>query len=233
MRISPPDSPQLFSTAPPRMHGSGPDYEHERIWSDRGLVVCGCDEAGRGPLAGPVTAAAVVLDVACIPNGLDDSKKLNEERRNDLFSHIVQHHAVSVVSLNAEVIDRLNIRAASLKAMELAVAALPIAPNHSLIDGNAVPEALKGRATAIVKGDARSLSIAAASIVAKVIRDRQMLQAHALYPKYGFARHKGYPSAAHRELVANLGPCPLHRKSFAPVRAAIANGRLARKNPET
>ncbi|MFD0916000.1 ribonuclease HII [Pseudahrensia aquimaris] len=227
MRTLPADSPQLFSPT----GGAGPTFDHEQIWADQGLIVCGCDEAGRGPLAGSVTAAAVVLDVTNIPDGLDDSKKLSEKRREALFHEIMVHHAVAAICLNAATIDAMNIRAASLKAMEMAVAALPLMVEHSLIDGNAVPDGLKGRATALVKGDSRSLSIAAASIVAKVLRDRQMVHADSLFPQYGFAGHKGYPSAAHRELVAQIGPCPLHRKTFAPVRKAL-EARRGNKKPD-
>lgn len=216
MSFHPADSPHLFSFS------DGPTLEHEKVLQSRGLVVCGCDEAGRGPLAGPVTAAAVVLNPACIPDGLNDSKKLTKAKRERLFDEIVAHHHVACISLNAAIIDELNIRSASLTAMALAVEALPVTVDHVLIDGNAVPEPLMGRADALVKGDARSLSIAAASIVAKVTRDRQMERADKIYPGFGFGGHKGYPTAQHRELVAKIGPCPIHRKSFAPVREAIA-----------
>ena len=228
-----PDSPQPMSpmTLPNRKASDHvPDFSHEEVFIARGLTVCGCDEAGRGPLAGPVTAAAIVLNPNHVPSGLHDSKKLTERKREALFDEIIAEHFVSCVSLNAALVDRMNIRAASLHAMALAVEALPVAADHALIDGNAIPPALTGKATALVKGDARCLSIAAASIVAKVTRDRQMVRAHADYPEFGFDGHKGYPSPNHRTLVADLGPCPIHRRTFAPVRSALEARQQAHSN---
>lgn len=204
-----------------RSPSDGPDYSLEEVLIKQGHTVCGCDEAGRGPLAGPVTAAAVVLNKHKIPDGLHDSKKLTAKKREKLFDLIMADHQVAFASLNATTIDRMNIRAASLHAMAMAVHALAIVPTHSLIDGNAIPDALQGSATPVVKGDARCLSIAAASIIAKVMRDRQMIFAGRVYPQFGFEGHKGYPSQKHRTLLKNVEPCPLHRKTFAPVRDAL------------
>ena len=224
MAISTVDSPQLFDLP------SGPDFEAETALLNRGLVhICGVDEAGRGPLAGPVTAAAVILDASHIPAELNDSKKLNEAKREALFELILAGSTVSFAHVGPDTIDRLNIREASLLAMKMAVDGLPISADHALIDGNAIPNRLPCPASALVKGDARSLSIAAASIVAKVMRDRLMMRMEALYPGYGLAGHKGYPTKAHREAVKELGPCPLHRKSFAPVAASIKE--MANKKP--
>lgn len=206
----------------------GPDFSNEIRLRENGLqFICGTDEAGRGPLAGPVVAAAVILDPQNIPDGLNDSKKLTESKRTELFDTILQRATVAIASQSAASIDRMNIRTASLHAMRLAVEALEISPDHVLVDGNALPAQLPCPAEALVKGDSRSLSIAAASIVAKVTRDRIMRRHHLTWPDYGFAGHKGYPTAAHREAVAQLGPCPIHRYSFAPVRSAIENRKPA------
>ena len=205
----------------------GPDFSSETALHKSGFqLVCGTDEAGRGPLAGPVVAAAVILDPNNIPVGLNDSKKLTEARRTQLFDIILHNTTVSVASVSATSIDTMNIRAASLRAMRLAVSSLEVEPDYVLVDGNALPEPLPCPAEALIKGDGRSLTIAAASIIAKVTRDRMMVAHHATWPEYGFAGHKGYPTTAHREAVARLGPCPIHRRSFAPVREA-----LAKKNP--
>jgi len=191
-----------------------PDFTVEAQIGGR---VAGVDEAGRGPLAGPVSAAAVVLDPARIPVGLNDSKALTAARRAALFDEI---HAVAEVSLawaSVEEIDRLNIRAASLLAMTRAVKGLSTLPDHALIDGNAIPRDLPCAATAVVKGDARCLSIAAASIIAKVARDRVMQDLSQAYPGYGWEANQGYPTAAHRAALLNLGVTPHHRRSFKPV----------------
>lgn len=199
-----------------------PDFTLETLALSGGCTsICGVDEAGRGPLAGPVVAAAVVLDPQSIPNGLNDSKALTEKTRSELFDAILASSHVAFCSIAADCIDAMNIRAASLHAMSQAVSALPECPGHSLIDGNALPRDMPCPAEAIVKGDARSLSIAAASIVAKVIRDRIMVSADSFWPNYGFAGHKGYPTAAHRDALMRFGPCPIHRKSFSPVRNAM------------
>lgn len=206
-----------------RLPTAKPDFVLERALIQRGLwPAAGVDEAGRGPLAGPVAAAAVILNPGNLPPGLDDSKKLSPARRDALYEEIFARAlAVSVSLAPAGEIDRLNIRAASLLAMRRALAGLAVEPVHALIDGNAVPPSLVCGAQAIIRGDARSLSIAAASIIAKVTRDRAMLRLDREYPLYGFARHFGYPTAAHRSALAAHGPCPFHRASFAPVRAAL------------
>ncbi|MGI9354312.1 MAG: ribonuclease HII [Rhizobiaceae bacterium] len=202
---------------------SGPDFSTEIALRDRGFQhICGTDEAGRGPLAGPVIAVAVILDPDNIPAGLDDSKKLTETKRTSLFDVILQNATTSIASVSAATIDATNIRAASLQAMRLAVIALEIEADYVLIDGNALPNVLPCPGETLIKGDSRSLSIAAASIVAKVTRDRMMAAHHVTWPEYGFAEHKGYPTAAHRKAVAEFGPCPIHRRSFAPVREALA-----------
>jgi len=184
------------------------------------LMVAGADEVGRGPLAGPVVAAAVILDPACPIAGLRDSKKLTAARRAEL-AEIIEAQALAVGVGRAEVaeIDLLNILRASLLAMERAVANLPVQPDVVYVDGNATPS-LAMPAVAVVGGDDRIASISAASIVAKVFRDREMDRAAAHYPNYGFEKHKGYATAAHLEALARFGPSPLHRLSFAPIRAA-------------
>ena len=184
--------------------------------------ICGVDEAGRGPLAGPVVAAAVILANPTkggqIPGGLNDSKVLSEISREHLLNEIMKSCYVGIGIAEPEEIDRINILQASLTAMARAVEDLPVRADHALIDGNkAAP--LSCEQSLIIKGDARSLSIAAASIVAKVTRDRIMRQADARFPGYGLAGHKGYPTKAHREAIKNLGPCPIHRRSFAPIKA--------------
>lgn len=199
-----------------------PDYCHEQNLIDQGFIhVCGADEAGRGPLAGPVVAAAVILDRTSIPEGLRDSKKLSAIRRKVLYDKVLASSHVAICSLSANTIDQLNIRTASLYAMKQAIQALTVHADHALIDGNAVPDDLPCQATALIKGDDRSLSIAAASIIAKVTRDQMMAKLDTLYPQYGFSRHKGYPTAEHRALVARIGPCRAHRRTFAPVRDAL------------
>ncbi|MGI9366219.1 MAG: ribonuclease HII [Rhizobiaceae bacterium] len=210
------DSPLLFPMS------SGPDFSNEKRCMAKGARwVCGVDEAGRGPLAGPVTAAAVILDQGSIPSGLDDSKKLSDSKRETLSAAIMKSAIVSIAHIGPATIDAINIREASLLAMRLAVEGLNVQADHALIDGNALPTTLPCSATALVKGDGRSLSIAAASIVAKVMRDHQMERAAKTYPGYGFAEHKGYPTKAHRLAVQQLGPCAIHRMSFAPVRAVL------------
>jgi len=182
--------------------------------------IAGCDEAGRGPLAGPVVAAAVILDPDRPIPGLADSKQLSEKRREILAAEI-RAKALAWALGRAEVaeIDALNILRASLLAMQRAVAALPVAPAQVLVDGQHCP-ALPCPVQAIVGGDATAPAISAASILAKVARDREMVALHARYPDYDFDRHKGYPTAAHRAALQAHGPCPAHRRSFAPVRAA-------------
>ena len=185
-------------------------------------VVCGVDEAGRGPLAGPVVAAAVVLG-SDVPAGLDDSKKLTAARREALFAKVLATATVCVASASAQTIDRINVRAAALDAMGRAVAGLETPADFALIDGDALPP-LPCAAWTVVGGDGLSASIAAASIVAKVVRDRMMVRADAVWPRYGFASHKGYGSAAHVAALGAHGPCPLHRRTFAPVRRVLSEG---------
>lgn len=203
---------------------AAPDFLIEARNHDLGkLSIAGVDEAGRGPLAGPVTAAAVILDPDNLPRGLNDSKKLTEKRREILFDEILKTSHVAWCSLNAETIDTINIREAALSAMEISVSHLPIKTDYAMIDGRDVPRALKGIGEAFVKGDARSLSIAAASIIAKVVRDRMMVEADKHFPEYGFAGHKGYGSQKHRDAIHEFGPCPIHRKSFSPIKQMVEN----------
>ena len=180
-------------------------------------LVCGVDEAGRGPLAGPVVAAAVILDPQRPIDGLNDSKKLSEKKRT-LLAVEIRAHAIAwaIAEASVEEIDRLNILQASLLAMQRAVEALAVAPLKALVDGNKCP-GLSIPVEAIVKGDGSVASIAAASILAKTSRDAQMLELHLRYPLYGFDRHMGYPTAAHFAALQKHGACPIHRRSFAPV----------------
>lgn len=184
-------------------------------------VLCaGVDEAGRGPLAGPVVAAAVILDPTAIPAGLADSKQLSPGRRDALAARIRGSAlAWSLAWADAAEIDTLNILHATMLAMRRAVLGLAVRPHHVQIDGNRCPR-LDCTVEAIVGGDARVQAISAASIVAKVTRDRYMERLDAVYPGYGFERHKGYPTRSHREALADLGPCPAHRRSFRPVEQA-------------
>nr|WP_040731026.1 ribonuclease HII [Thiocapsa marina] len=188
----------------------------------RDVVLCaGVDEAGRGPLAGPVSAAAVILDPARPIVGLDDSKKLTPARRDALDLEIREHAlAWSVAWASAEEIDRINILQASMLAMQRAVAALQVRPTRVLVDGNRCPD-VGCEVEAIVGGDGLVLSIGAASILAKVARDRLMCELDLAFPGYGFAGHKGYPTRAHIEALRRLGPCAEHRRSFGPVRACV------------
>ena len=189
-------------------------------WSGSGLVA-GVDEAGRGPLAGPVVAAAVILDDLHPIKGLRDSKQLTALRRERLFDLIMARAlCVAIAEASAEEIDRLNILQATMLAMQRAVARLRLPPALVLVDGNRVPP-LAMQARAIVQGDAKVAAISAASIVAKVHRDRWCAELHQRYPAYGFGGHKGYPTAAHLKALRELGPCPEHRRSFAPVREAL------------
>lgn len=195
-----------------------PDFSFEADLRTAGaLRVAGVDEVGRGPLAGPVTAAAVVLDPARIPPGLNDSKALTARRREALFDQIMGVAQVSVAHASVEEIDRLNILYASHLAMERAVAGLMPGPDGLLIDGNLIPAGLTIAAQAIVKGDARSLSIAAASIIAKVTRDRIMVGLAQQHPGYGWETNAGYPSKSHVWALQSIGVTPHHRRSFRPV----------------
>jgi ribonuclease HII len=194
-------------------------------WTLPGLA--GVDEAGRGPLAGPVAVAAVILAAARRIDGLGDSKALTEARREALFPRIQSDSlAFAIVLVHADEIDRLNILQATMAGMRRAVAALAVAPSRVLVDGNRVPPGLGVEAEAIVKGDAKIAAISAASILAKVARDRWMRDLDEAHPEYGFAMHKGYPTPEHLEALRRFGPCPAHRRSFAPVRAAQTPGLL-------
>jgi ribonuclease HII len=180
-------------------------------------LVCGIDEAGRGPLAGPVVAAAVILDPANPITGLNDSKKLSAKRRELLAVEIrAKALAWAVAEASVEEIDRINILQASLLAMQRAVEGLAVRPSHALVDGNRCPK-LACTSEAIIGGDGKVASIAAASILAKTVRDAGMLELHATYPEYGFDRHMGYPTAAHLKALREHGVTPIHRRSYAPV----------------
>jgi ribonuclease HII len=195
-----------------------PDYSFETIARARGFArIAGVDEVGRGPLAGPVTAAAVVLDPARIPDGLNDSKKFTARRRELLYDQILAVAEVSIGEATVEEIDEINILRASHLAMMRALAGLLSPPDHVLIDGNMLPRDLALSAEAIVKGDGRSVSISAASIVAKVWRDRGMLTLAQHYPGYGWETNAGYGSKSHMTALQNLGATPHHRQSFKPI----------------
>ncbi len=177
-------------------------------------LLAGVDEAGRGPLAGPVFAAAVILPPDCILEGVNDSKKLTEKRREELYDVITQKAlAWSVASCDEKEIDEINIRNATYKAMNLAVNSLKIKPEYVIVDGDAVTN-MEIPHTCVIKGDAKSLSIAAASILAKVSRDRYLLELDKQYPQYQFAKHKGYGTKLHSEMILKYGPSPVHRRSF-------------------
>ncbi|MBC8096304.1 MAG: ribonuclease HII [Akkermansiaceae bacterium] len=203
-------------------------YERE-LWQQGSTLVAGVDEAGCGPLAGPVVAAAVVFPSGWLESGLcskfrglNDSKQLTEEQREKFFSVLTTHpevrYAISTVSV--EMIDQINIRQAAWRGMNLALDQIQPRPEHVLVDGLKI-KWLPYPQTALVQGDARSYSIAAASVLAKVTRDRQMLEYDRLYPGYGFAEHKGYATPKHYAAIKQLGACPIHRRSFAPFRQVV------------
>lgn len=195
-----------------------PDYHLEEVLRARGHSrIAGVDEVGRGPLAGPVMAAAVILDAANIPQGLNDSKKLSEKRRAQLEESLLGTAQVAVAEASVEEIEYHNILRASHLAMTRAIAALDPAPDYLLIDGNLIPKGLTIPAQPVVKGDTRSVSIAAASIVAKMRRDRVMVDLAQQHPEYGWDKNKGYPTLEHRTALRNLGATPYHRRSFKPV----------------
>ncbi|OOY04019.1 ribonuclease HII [Thioclava sp. F28-4] len=195
-----------------------PDFSFEEAAFARGLaIVAGVDEVGRGPLCGPVTAAAVILDPARIPEGLNDSKKLTAKRRADLAAQIMDCAEFCVAHASVEEIDELNIYHASHLAMCRAVEGLARTADHVLVDGNRVPRDLKLSSEPVVKGDARSLSIAAASILAKEARDLLMVDLAQQYPGYGWERNAGYPTKDHLQALLDLGVTPVHRRSFKPV----------------
>ena len=193
-----------------------PDYLIEKEIIESGKkIVAGVDEAGRGPLAGPVCAAAVILPVDLEIEGLNDSKKLSEKKREKLYDIIIDKAvAYDIQLVDNEVIDEINILQATMLAMTNAVNSLSVKPDFVIIDGNRLPEQLEIPAKAVVKGDAKSMSIAAASILAKVTRDRLMLELAKEYPEYEFERHKGYGTQLHCEKLREFGPCKIHRKTF-------------------
>ena len=197
---------------------TGPDFSEEvRLIQGGARLIAGVDEVGRGPLAGPVTAAAVVLDPTRIPEGLNDSKVLTAKVRDRLFDRILAVADVSVAHATVEEIDRLNILYASHLAMCRAVAGLRTAPCMALVDGNMIPRDLTCNAVALIGGDGRSVSVAAASIVAKVVRDRIMVDLAQQHPGYGWEKNAGYPTKTHREALLALGVTPHHRRSFKTV----------------
>lgn len=214
-----PAAPRLPLGEPPLR----PSFRRERAAIKRGVFpVAGCDEAGRGPLAGPVVAAAVILDPRRIPRGLDDSKKLTAMEREKLYARICATAEVGVAFGSRARIDRDNIRQASLWALARAVAALPVRPRLVFVDGCDKIDA-GCECEAVISGDALVLSIAAASIVAKVVRDRLMVQVGAAHPGYGFERHMGYSVPEHFRALTALGPTIHHRRGFAPVVAAYGD----------
>lgn len=192
------------------------------LWSRGVEVVAGVDEVGRGPLAGPVVAAAVVLPPECLLEGMTDSKRLTPARREEL-ARVVGERAswVGVGAASAREVDRLNVRRATALAMQRAVARLPVRPGHLLVDGLPVPELGEGTHTAVVEGDRLVHCISCASVVAKVVRDRLMARLAARYPQYGWERNKGYGTREHLEALARYGPTPHHRRSFAPVQLTL------------
>ena len=200
-------------------------FERE-LWLQSLSHVAGVDEAGRGPLAGPVVAAAVVLPSHWRESGMDerlrdlnDSKQLTEAQRENFFAILTAHPEIrfAIAVVDAETIDRINILQATHRAMNEALAQLQPPPQHVLVDGRPV-KTMRFPQTALVKGDAKSYSIAAASVLAKVTRDRMLLEFHAQFPNYGFAEHKGYGTPQHLAAIAKFGACPIHRRSFAPIR---------------
>lgn len=217
------DAPELFGSA--GIIACRDTHESRITHHPSRLLIAGVDEAGRGPLAGPVTVAAVILDPQRPIDGLNDSKKLSQARREALFPLIVERAlGWRIEFVECDEIDRLNILQATLTGMRRALEGLNPAAGLARIDGNRLPRDLPCPATAMIGGDAIEPAIMAASILAKVARDRRMLELHALYPHYGFDRHKGYPSPAHLSALMQHGPCPQHRHSYAPVRAALDIG---------
>lgn len=191
------------------------DYSIENEYREKGFnIICGVDEAGRGPLAGPVYAAAVILPSDCVIEGLNDSKKLTEKKREALFDEIKEKAlAYGIASADEKEIDEMNILNATFLAMKRAIVSLSVRPDLALIDGNQKPHTDIEEVT-VIKGDAKSMSIAAASVLAKVSRDRFMLEMAEKYPQYEFARHKGYGTKLHYEKIAQYGVCDIHRRTF-------------------
>ncbi len=193
-----------------------PDYSFEEQLRTKGYMsVCGVDEAGRGPLAGPVCAAAVILENGCEIEDLNDSKKLTEKKREQLFD-VIKEKAVaySIAFASVDEIEEFNILNATYIAMNRAINSLSIKPDFAIIDGNRVPSDIKVSASALVKGDMKSMSVAAASVLAKVSRDRLMLQYDEKYPEYNFKKHKGYGTKEHYAAISENGICEIHRRSF-------------------
>lgn len=221
VRRTTPTGPALFDG-----EAGSPDFSHEAMLIARGAkIVVGVDEAGRGPLAGPVVVAAVRLDPDRIPPGLNDSKKLNASQREALFDLIMASAEVAIASAPPDEIVARNIRGATLAAMARAVSAMPTPADRALIDGRDVPPGLPCPGLALIGGDGRSVSIAAASIIAKVTRDRMCAIMEIDAPGFGFAGHKGYGTAAHLRALVDQGPSRHHRNEFAPVAAALAQRR--------
>lgn len=193
-----------------------PDFEYEnKLMADGFRFVCGVDEAGRGPLAGPVCAAAVILPSDCIIEGLNDSKKLTEKKREMLFDIIIEKAiSYSIAFASVEEIEEINILNATFLAMNRAINGLKSACDYAIIDGNSVPKGIQVPCTTVVKGDGKSNSIAAASVLAKVTRDRLMLQYDEKYPQYEFSKHKGYGTKLHVDKILEHGPSEIHRLSF-------------------
>ena len=193
-----------------------PDLELENLLNEKGYrFICGVDEAGRGPLAGPVCAAAVILPHNCVIEGLNDSKKLSEKKRELLFDVIINKAVSYSISLGTvEEIEKHNILQATFIAMNRAIDSLEVKPDYALIDGNQVPKGILVPCETIIKGDSKSCSVAAASILAKVTRDRLMIEYDKKYPEYGFKNHKGYGTKAHYEAIIKNGVCDVHRPSF-------------------
>ena len=192
-------------------------------WIERGQFVAGVDEVGRGPLAGPVVAAAVILDPENPIEGLMDSKKITEKRREILAKEIKEKAlSWSISRVDVDEIDRINILQASLQAMTIAVSGLEQQPDYVMVDGNRIPKEITISAEAVVKGDDRVACISAASIIAKVARDNEMIEMEEIYPGYGLAKHKGYPTKVHIEALQKLGVTKIHRKTFGPVKKVLA-----------
>ena len=215
------DSPLLIELPP---LGPPTDRFERRAKRKGARLVAGVDEAGLGPLAGPVVVAAVVFERGRYPEGIDDSKKLTAIERERLYEQIFDRAIVSIVVASRARVDRMNILRASLWGMSRAVRSLACRADHVLVDGNMLPPGLPCPAEAIVSGDALSLSIAAASIIAKVTRDRLMASVGRAFPDYGFEHHMGYSTPAHFDALGRHGPCEHHRRSFAPIRAALGLG---------
>ena len=215
------NAPKAEDTKPKKPKKAGPNRHHEQLYWDQGKrFVCGVDEAGRGPLAGPVVAAACIFPEDLEIELIKDSKQMTEEEREEVYEELMGNpdvvKAVCVIDHNR--IDVINILEATMEAMHKSVKGLSQQADWVLIDGNRIPEPLKGKAEAIVKGDAKSVCIAAASVLAKVTRDRMMVEIAEKYPQYGFAEHKGYGTKSHMAAIHEHGPCPYHRMTFAPMK---------------